>query len=84
MLFCMKSVAGENTDLIVKGEKLHVQTEDWADNGNILVSRVFKHGAVIKTFKLPYDKINQVNNEEFRLKALQKLHQFVIEKLYAD
>ena len=80
----MKSVAGENTDLIVKGEKLHVQTEDWADNGNILVSRVFKHGLVMKTFKLPYDKINQVQIEEFRLKALQKLHQFVIEKLYAD
>ena len=80
----MKSVAGENTDLIVKGEKLHVQTEDWADNGNVLVSRVFKHGSVVKTYKLPYDKINQVHIEEFRIKALQKLHQFVIEKLYAD
>lgn len=79
----MKSVIGENTDLILNGEKVHVQTEDWADNGHTLVSRVFKHGSVIKTFKLPYDKINHVQNEEYRLKALQKLHQYVIEKLYA-
>lgn len=80
----MKSVAGENTDLILKGEKIHVQTEDWADNGYTLVSRVFKHGSVIKTFKLPYDKINQVEIAEYRRKALQKLHQFVIEKLYSE
>lgn len=80
----MKSVAGENTDLILKGEKIHVQTEDWAENGFILVSRVFKHGSVIKTFKLPYDKINQVQIDEYRQKALQKLHQYVIEKLYAE
>jgi hypothetical protein len=80
----MKSVAGENTDLILKGEKVHVQTEDWADNGYTLVSRVFKHGSVIKTFKLPYDKINQVEIDDRRHKALQKFHQFVIEKLYAE
>lgn len=80
----MKSVAGENTDLILKGEKVHVQTEDWADNGYTLVSRVFKHGSVIKTFKLPYDKINQVEIDEHRQKALQRFHQFVIEKLYAE
>ena len=80
----MKSVAGENTDIILKGEKFHVQTEDWADNGYILVSRVFKHGSVIKTFKLPYDKINQVESDEHRQKALQKLHQLVIEKLYQE
>ena len=80
----MKSVAGENTDLILKGEKVHVQTEDWADNGYTLVSRVFKHGSVIKTFKLPYDKINQVEIDEHRQKTLQKFHQFVIEKLYQE
>lgn len=80
----MKSVAGENTDLIVKGEKVHVQTEDWAENGFILVSRVFKLGSVIKTFKLPYAKINQVEIDEHRQKALQKFHQLVIERMYAE
>lgn len=80
----MKSVPGENTDLIFKGEKVHVQTEDWADNGRTLVSRVFKNGSVIKTYKLSYDKIEFVQMDEHRQKALQKLHQFVIEKLYAE
>lgn len=80
----MKSVAGENTDLVINGEKVHVQTEDWGNNGYVLVSRIFKNGSVIKTFKYPYDKIKQVEVEERRRKALQQLHQYVIEKLHAD
>lgn len=80
----MKSVAGENTDLIIKGEKVHVQTEDWGQNGNVIVSRIFKNGSVIKTFKFPYEKIHQVEIEERRRRALQQLHQYVIEKLHTD
>lgn len=80
----MKSVPGENTDLTIKGEKIHVQTEDWAEKGHTLVSRVFKNGTVIKTFKLSYEKIDKVQIDEYRQKALQKLHQFVIEKLYNE
>ncbi len=79
----MKSVAGENTDLVFNNEKFHVQTEDWADNGRVLVARIFKNGSVIKTFRLAYSKINDVNNEDTRKKALIKLHQLVIEKIYS-
>lgn len=80
----MKSVSGENTDLVINGEKIHVQTEDWGENGYVLVSRIFKNGSVIKTFKFPYEKITQVEVEERRKKALQQLHQYVIEKLNSD
>lgn len=80
----MKSVAGENTDLVINGEKIHVQTEDWGENGHVLVSRIFKNGSVLKTFKFPYEKIKQPEVEEKRRQALQQLHQYVIEKLNAD
>lgn len=78
----MKSVAGENTDLNFKGEKFHIQTEDWAENGQIIVTRVFKSGLVIKTFRLNYTKIKDVEKLESRRKAVIKLHQFVIDKIY--
>jgi acid stress-induced BolA-like protein IbaG/YrbA len=80
----MKSVAGENTDLTFNNEKIHVQTEDWADNCHVIVSRIFKNGSVIKTFRLAYAKIAQVENEEIRKRALQKLHQYVIEKIHSN
>lgn len=80
----MKSVAGENTDLTFNGIKMHVQTEDWADNGRVIVSRIFKNGSVVKTFRLAYAKINSVENEDVRQRALQKLHQYVIEKIHSN
>jgi hypothetical protein len=78
----MKSVAGENTDLVFNAEKLHIQTEDWADNGQVIVTRVFKNGSVIKTFRLDYLKINNIASESERKAAVQKLHQYAIDQIY--
>lgn len=80
----MISVAGENSDLIVRGEKIHVQTEDWGRNGNVIVTRIFKNGSVIKTFKLAYEKIKNPEDENNRRAAVVKLHQYVIEKLQTN
>jgi hypothetical protein len=79
----MKSVAGENTDLIFNAEKLHIQTEDWADNGQVIVTRIFKNGTVIKTFRLDYSKISNAGSESQRKSAVQKLHQYAIDKIYS-
>lgn len=75
----MKSVQGENTDLFINGFKIHIQTEDWGPEKRVLISRVFKDGSVHKTFKLAYEKIEKVDIEIQRKKALDKLHQTVIE-----
>ncbi len=75
----MSSVIGENSDLFIKGSKLHIQTEDWGAKDQSLVSRIFKNGAVIKTYRLPYEKIPTVEKPESRRKALLQFHQWVID-----
>ena len=75
----MKPVKGENSDLFINGQKIHVQTEDWGLEKRVLVSRVFKNGSVHKTFKLPYEKIENADLESQRKKAVGKLHQTVID-----
>ncbi len=80
----MKSVKGENSDLFINGTKVHVQTEDWGPEKQVLISRVFKNGSVHKTFKLTYDKIEQPTNDISRKKALDRLHQTVIDMIYSD
>lgn len=80
----MKSVQGENSDLFINGYKIHIQTEDWGPEKKILISRVFKNGSVHKTFKLPYEKIEKVDVDIQRKKALDKLHQTVIDWSYTQ
>lgn len=75
----MKLVKGENSDLFVNGHKIHVQTEDWGPEKAVLVSRVFKNGSVHKTFKLAYEKIEKFELESQRQRAVERLHQTVID-----
>lgn len=77
----MTSVPGENSDLLVNGIKLHIQTEDWADYRQTVISRVYKNGTIIKTFKLAYQKINAFERIENRQRAVVKLHQYAIDSL---
>lgn len=80
----MAIIAGENTDLYVRGIRLHVQTEDWGNTEKSLISRIFKSGAVVKTYKLPYEKIPLATDAQQRRKALIQLHQYVIEQAQKD
>lgn len=77
----MTSVPGENSDLLINGIKLHIQTEDWADQRQAIVSRVYKNGSVIKTFKLSYQKIVAFEQPKNRQVAVFKLHQYAIDSL---
>lgn len=43
---------GYNSDIQVRGQSYHVQTEDWGEQNPFLVSRIFKNGAVLKTIKV--------------------------------
>ena len=73
------SVNGENSDLFIQGHKIHVQTEDWGLGEKVLVSRIFRNGSVLKTFKLGYEKIPSSELRSQREKALAKLHQHSID-----
>ena len=74
----MKPVKGENSDLFISGHNIHVQTEDWGPEKRVMVSRVFKNGSVLKTFRLLYEKIENSELESQRKKAVINLHQTVI------
>ena len=84
---------GFNSDVNFKGQKYHVQTEDWGYQNPYLVSRVFRQGAVLKTIKTPYIQIlKETASLEQRLpqnhkevdviqKALRNQHTLVVEQL---
>jgi hypothetical protein len=80
----MKMVSGENSDLFINGFKIHIQTEDWGFEKQVLMSRVFKNGSVFKTFRLGYDKIEKVELETTRKAALIKFHQTIIDWSYEE
>ena len=48
---------GFNTDLTLKGQQFHVQTEDWGRKNPFFVSRVYQGGAVLKSVKISYQDI---------------------------
>lgn len=69
-----------NTDLTIKGDSVHVQTEDWGFEHKKLVARVYRHGRVIKSFEIPYDKLSTAPlNDNARQAYTQQLHQKVID-----
>ena len=75
---------GFNSDIQVLDRKYHVQTEDWGRANPFLVSRVFKEGAVLKSFKTPYDDVlrhgHRSDIEAIR-KALRDQHNEILDRL---
>jgi hypothetical protein len=75
---------GFNSDITVRGQKYHIQTEDWGNQNPFVVSRVFCNGAVLKTIKTPYESIMSTGpvsvHESIKL-ALQKQHNHIIDVL---
>lgn len=85
---------GFNSDITVRGQKYHVQTEDWGAQNPFLVSRIFCNGAVMKTIKIPHDQVlknnspqpNQslpVHREDAIKLALHRQHSTIIDTLMA-
>lgn len=80
----MSVVNGENSDLVIRGVRFHIQTEDWGFEAQVFVSRIFKDGSVVKTYKVSYEKVPQVVDPGIRRKAVQRLHQLVVEKAQSE
>ncbi|MBK9324520.1 MAG: hypothetical protein IPM97_16520 [Bdellovibrionaceae bacterium] len=77
---------GFNSDVTVRGQKFHVQTEDWGKRNPFLVSRIFCNGAVIKTIKTSYEAILQagaLRESESIKNALQRQHSDILDVLMA-
>jgi hypothetical protein len=77
---------GFNSDINIKGFNYHVQTEDWGHEGQIVITRVFLEGAVVKTVKRTYRDIwsERAGNREHAVNlALREQHQNVIDQLSA-
>lgn len=77
---------GFNSDISVRGQKYHVQTEDWGTQNPYLVSRIFCNGAVLKTIKTPYNTVLQmgsIQTEEAIKLALRRQHSTIIDTLMA-
>ncbi len=80
-------VKGFNSDLKIRGQSYHIQTEDWGLDNPYIVSRVFTNGAVTKTVKTPYNKAlphGAAATRENLSVALQKQHSEVIDGLYSN
>lgn len=78
---------GFNSDITVRGQKFHIQTEDWGLQNPFLVSRIFCNGAVLKTIKTPYDtvlKMGSAQTQEAIRLALRRQHSTIIDTLMAD
>jgi len=57
---------GINTDLSADGKNYHVQTEDWGIKNPYLVTRIYRNGAVLKTIKLPYQRVLEGKEQDFQ------------------
>lgn len=75
---------GFNSDIQVRGQSYHVQTEDWGSENPFLVSRIFRNGAVLKTIKTSREEALQkgsLNSTEAITSALKKQHHHVLDQL---
>lgn len=75
---------GYNSDIQVRGQSYHVQTEDWGEQNPFLVSRIFKNGAVLKTIKNSREQalhFGSTNPTDAIQNALKKQHHHVLDQL---
>lgn len=79
---CMQK--GFNSDITARGQKYHIQTEDWGQTNPYIVSRIFCNGAVMKTIKTPYSQfLNQgsIFVEDAVKVAIKDQHNRIIDTL---
>lgn len=75
---------GFNSDITARGQKYHIQTEDWGQTNPYIVSRIFCNGAVMKTIKTPYSQfLNQgsIFVEDAVKVAIKDQHNRIIDTL---
>lgn len=78
---------GYNSDVTVRGLNFHVQTEDWGKDQSVIVTKVFRNGAVIKSIKTTYNEVLKLGprdvSQALRL-GMREQHQRILDQLAAD
>ena len=81
---------GINSDLVCASEQYHVQTEDWGRDNPFVVTRVYLHGAVVKSVKTSYsDLIPKSGLRDLEMlsqlvqRALRQQHDEILDQLVA-
>lgn len=46
-----------NSNIVIKGVRYHIQTENWGREQEFLVSHIFKRGVLIKKIKTSYSEV---------------------------
>ena len=79
---------GLNSDIVHASEQYHVQTEDWGRENPFVVTRVYLHGAVVKSVKTPYSELiprsgllNLQMLSQLVQQALRKQHDEILDQL---
>lgn len=75
--------AGLNSDIQIEGRDFHIQTEDWGWENPFIVTKIFSRGAVIKSYKVPYQSLLNSpfpTNQAIRI-AIEQQHQEILDRL---
>lgn len=75
---------GFNSDITYNGHTYHIQSEDWGSLNPFLVSRVFRSGEIVKSFKTPYQDIcahPEYLTEQDLGRALREQHNKILDLL---
>ena len=75
--------AGLNSDIQIGDRDFHVQTEDWGWENPFIVTKIFSGGAVVKSYKIPYQNLLRSpfpNQQSIRM-ALEKQHEEILDRL---
>lgn len=73
-----------NSDVLFEGKSYHIQTEDWGEEKALIVSRIFVDGAVIRSFKVPYQEAVSTGQTKDKVPvktAMNEQHQKIIDLL---
>ncbi len=75
--------AGLNSDIKVGHQDFHVQTEDWGWDNPFIVTKIFSQGAVIKSFKIPYQELlkSPFPTEQSIRIAIERQHKEILDRL---
>jgi hypothetical protein len=75
--------AGLNSDITLGNREFHIQTEDWGWDNPFIVTKVFSQGAVLKSYKIPYQEAMRTpfpSDQSIRM-ALKQQHQQILDRL---
>ena len=75
--------AGLNSDLKIGDKDFHVQTEDWGWDNPFIVTKIFSQGAVLKSYKTPYQEVLQTSfaSDQSIRTAIEKQHKQILDRL---